>query len=682
MKDLTSMWYEVDDQQQIRLYCSRKGEVEVVPSPFKPYMFVEVGKEPIIEYMAKRLRIPVEFESTKYVTVNGSPVTKVITDIPSQIGVLHRVSKVPVLEADIPFERRVRLDLGWQTGTDYRTAYFDTEQAVESKGKVGKGQTIAIVLYNESKIDLISGESEEDLYKEFMTKVSNYDLLVGYNSDNYDIPVMEQQLRRYGFKGLPRTLRVCDMYWMLKASVRQQLPSWTLDYVTKHLIGERRVHVDKPFKELTSGEIEERCIRDSELLYLLEKKLALVEVAVQKANISSIFPDETSSITRCIDSLLLTEARRLGYVLPCREYSETRKHSGALVLEPPEAIRIYDGVLVLDVTSMYPSIILQFKLSPDPNHEIYPNVVNMLLQERLKWKKIASSTKDPKADAKQYSLKIFLNAIYGCMSTNSRLKSYELGDQVATHGREVIKLLAEGCMDLGLEVLYGDTDSVFVRVGKMDEQLFEEIANYLENLVTQNLGIKLSIEAAEYFDRLFFPRRAVGNGEASKKRYYGRVVWEKGGKITPYLKAVGVELVRSDYPQCLKTLQQRLVERYLDGASMQEIYALARGFRAQIASGKIGYEDLAFSKAITKTDYKAFPHHVQAAKKLLTEQGIKVDVGEKVRYIYTRHGVEPLPIRNMDSTIDVDYYYQMASAMIQRTFGIVLSDTKPLDLYI
>jgi DNA polymerase elongation subunit (family B) len=717
MNNISSMWYRA--LPNFYLYVKNNGELLKLSPPFLPYFFIESGKEEVVRFFARKISTPVNFVPTELTTIDrGKKLTKVEVNFPFQVSRLRDLMKnmVNTYESDIPYERRVRLDMKWNTSLAYKTSFFDIEVSVKEMegGKIREGQIITISLYDGmGNNTLISSTDEEYLLATFIDTISSkYDLVVGYNSDHYDKPLIESKARKFGLlRSLPEEVRFSDIYWMIRSSLQQMLPTWTLDSVSKKLIGQSRIYTDRPFKDLTLSEIEKRCIRDSELLYLIEEKHGFVSTAVEKAHISNLFPDEVESITRCIDTLLLTEARKNNMGLPNRLYSISGRHSGAFVAQPAEALKVFRGVLVLDVASMYPNIILNFKLSPDKDKILYPAIVKNLLEERLKWKEIANKTEDPRADIRQKALKVFLNAIYGSLNATSRIFSFELGDEVARRGREILQtLISSSLEEMKIPVIYADTDSVFLNVGEKDLELFDHIKRFLEDSIRSKFGFELSIDIDTYFSKIFFPRRVAGAGAsgvaAAKKKYYGIVTFEKGRDTQPYLKVVGAEYVRSDFPRIIRELQFGLVDKFLSDMEEKEqeennggggssslhssssdrmdfIYETAEDFKKALWSGLLSYDELSFSKSVMKNEYKSKPHHVIAAEKLQKKTGVRLMVGDKVQFIYTRHGIEPLPITNPEdlAPLDRDYYFQLFSNVIERTFGVSVVGDKTLDSY-
>jgi DNA polymerase elongation subunit (family B) len=658
----TSGTYAYSQREGLRLILRESGRDIELDAPFKPYFFVKRGHERVVEYYAKRRGISVHIEPTDLKTLDGHLVSKVEVDHPQYVAALRDAMVIPSYEADIPYVRRVMIDMDWKTSQVYRRLYYDIE--------VKDGAIVCIAVGSESgSVEVLTG-SERDILEAFVEASQSVDMCIGYNSEAYDVPVLRRRLREHKLE-LPKMPRWYDLLQSLKWIYRM-LPSWSLEYVGRHLLGIERVHTDKPFSQLTLQEIYERCRRDVEITRELDRKLGLSDLDILKAHISYTFPDEVYYISRCIDALLLRRARELGYVLPNKPVKpETQQHSGAFVAQPPEPLRIYRNVLFLDCVSMYPSIIISYKISPDPERRLYPDVLSRLMSERKRYKQLYRETRDPRYDLLQQAHKILANAFYGVFNAPGfRIQRPDLGDEVARRGREVVTSLYRFYSSLGYNVIYADTDSVALSDITPDESVFSMLAEAGTRHVKESLGADIQVEAKKFYSKLYFPRRA-SDESAAKKRYAGYVVWtsDEGWLERPELDVVGIEIVRTDYPPAAQTFQRALIEGFLSGKSRLELQRLVLDFKKALFSGLLSPEDLALSKSVTKSEYKVNPPHIRAAKKL-QEAGIPVNVGDKIRFVWTKWGPLPLEL-SRGAPLDYRYYWEhIFLPIVERTLGL------------
>jgi DNA polymerase I len=659
----TSMSYSFSHKDGLQLHIREAGREFTIPAPFKPYFFAQEAHKAVVEYYAKRKSIPVQISSTDLKTLDGLPVVKVEVEQPHQVATLRDAVPFETYEADIPYVRRVCIDEDWKTASSYVKLYYDIEC------KDNKVVCIAVAGMH-GQVEVLKGD-EKSILTDFMTFVEQVDMTLGYNSTNYDYPVLKKRFNSCGLK-FPSMQRWYDLLPALQWMRQRMLPSWSLDWVGKNIVGIERVHTDKPFNQLTMQEIYERCQRDVEIIRELDKKLSLSDVDIMKAHISYIFPDETIFVTRCIDSLLLKKARELKLVLPNKPTKNTvQQHSGAFVAQPPEPFKIYENVLFLDCVSLYPSIIINFKVSPDPEKRLYPEMLSELLSLRKKFKQLYRETGDKRYDVMQYAYKILANATYGAVnSIGFRIQRVDLGDEVARHGREIVTTLIKFYSDLGYNVIYADTDSCALSDVRPDEEFFMMLAEAGSKHIKDKFNVDIQVEAKKFYSKLYFMRKA-GDTSAAKKKYAGYIVWtsDEGWLSKPATDMVGVEVVRSDFPPAAQKLQQRLIEEFMSGKTRGELQGILLEFKRALFSGSFDLEELALSRTVTQKDYKVTAPHVKAAAKL-KEAGFTVNIGDKVRFIYTRWG--PLPLELCKGVpVDVQYYWKrIFEPIAERTLGI------------
>jgi DNA polymerase I len=190
----------------------------------------------------------------------------------------------------------------------------------------------------------------------------------------------------------------------------------------------------------------------------------------------------------------------------------------------------------------------------------------------------------------------------------------------------------------GIEVVYGDTDSLFIHYEETKAtQLMETIEREL----------KLDVEIDEVYRRIFFTE--------AKKRYAG--LRQDGS-----LDIVGLEVVRGDWSEVAKRVQQHVLEIILKEQSPKRAIEYVRQTVADLKHKKLPFRDFIIWKTLTKSpeDYAIKAPHVEAAK-MLKEKGWRLTGGDKVGYVvlmgegrlYNR--VKPYVFAKL-SNVDIEYY--------------------------
>ncbi|KAJ4426090.1 DNA polymerase zeta catalytic subunit [Periplaneta americana] len=177
---------------------------------------------------------------------------------------------------------------------------------------------------------------------------------------------------------------------------------------------------------------------------------------------------------------------------------------------------------------------------------ILPRMLEEILETRLMVKKSMKEHKSNKTlqrvlHSRQLGLKLIANVTYGYTSANfsGRMPCAEVGDSVVSKGRETLERaihLVERTAKWGAQVVYGDTDSLFVLVpGRSREQAFKIGAEIAEAVTSQNpKPVKLKLE------KVYQPCILQ-----TKKRYVG-YMYESPDQEKPIYDAKGIETVRRD----------------------------------------------------------------------------------------------------------------------------------------
>jgi DNA polymerase, archaea type len=396
----------------------------------------------------------------------------------------------------------------------------------------------------------------------------------------------------------------------------------------------------------------------------------LMDFAMQLSALTSLPLDQvmTAATGFRVEWFLIKQAVRVGELTPKRVEQPYIPYVGGLVLSPKPGL--HENIAVLDFKSMYPNIMLTYNLSPDtyvapnmpdPPSGVYiaPEVGHRFRKEpagfyslalayliavrgtiRLKMKNINSKTIEYKVlDARQKVVKILTNAVYGYAGwIGARWYLKPVAEAASAWGRDIILTSTQMAEKEGLEIVYGDTDSLFIKYN---------MAKALQLQADIKRELKLDVEISEVYNRILFTE--------AKKRYAGL-------RQDDSLDIVGLEVIRGDWAEVAKTVQRRVLEIILREQSPKKAVEYVRSVVADLKNGRIPLHDLIIWKTLTKPpeDYAIKAPHVAAAK-MLIDKGWRLTVGDKVGYVvlakkgqlFTR--VKPYVFAENDK-IDVDYY--------------------------
>jgi len=235
-------------------------------------------------------------------------------------------------------------------------------------------------------------------------------------------------------------------------------------------------------------------------------------------------------------------------------------------------------------------------------------------------------------------------------------------------------------------VLYGDTDSLFVRSGHDEPAGASEQAAHLVAALNADLTrhiearwqvqSRLELEFEKLYLRLFLPHARHSTRGASK-RYAGLL--REGG--LEQVEFVGMEVVRRDWTALAKRVQRELYQRLFTDQPVDEYLAQIVD---RVRKGELD-EELIYHKNLRKDaqEYTATtPPHVVAARKS------KEPLGRSIRYVMTPAGAEPLD--NRRHPLDREHYVTkqvrpVAEPVLEALgldFERVIGDSRQFDLHL
>ncbi len=522
---------------------------------------------------------------------------------------------------------------------------------------------IISIKWNDEEERIIHGR-ERDILLEFVKFIKEYDpdVIVGYNQDGFDWPYIKKRAERWRvpldigrdgsnlvFRGgrpkITGRLNV-DLYdiALRLGDVKIKKLENVAEYLgTKIEIAD--IEAKDIYKYWTSGHKDKvfaYAKQDVINTYLIAKELLPMHYELSK--MIRLPVDDVARMGRGkqVDWLLLSEARKINEVAPNPpEIAES--YEGAFVLEPKRGL--HENVACLDFASMYPSIMIAFNISPDTlgcvedcyvapevGHRFrkkpdgfFKRILKTLIQRRREIKKEmkAYDYESPEyklLDIEQQTLKVLTNSFYGYMGWNAaRWYCRQCAEATTAWGRHFIKRSAKIAEEMGFEVLYGDTDSIFVtKPGLGIEKLKGEVEKLIERLSNE---LPIQIEVDEYYSAIFF---------VEKKRYAGLSV---DGRLI----VKGLEVRRGDWCELAKNVQKRVIEIILKERNPSKAADYVKRVIEDIKSGKVKLEDVVIYKGLTKkpSKYESMQAHVKAALKA-KEVGLIYPVGSKIGFVVVR----------------------------------------------
>lgn len=440
---------------------------------------------------------------------------------------------------------------------------------------------------------------------------------------------------------------------------------------------------------------------DARLVFEIVGKLNVIHLAIARSQLTGMTPDRVAASIASFDFLYLTELEKLGMVAPTVRSSDSRVYEaqqGGHVLEPLTGL--HRNVWVFDFKSLYPSIIRTFNIDPlsyaarpQPGDDLIetpgggfrrePAILPRVLDELFPRRDVAKKNGDEVAS---HAIKILMNSCYGVLGTPAcRFYNPALANSITGTGREILLWSKQWFESAGYTVLYGDTDSLFVRSGMPDAdearakgkelaaKLNREIAEYIAR--QWRVTSKMELKFEKLYLRLFLPR-ARGSTRGASKRYAGLL----NAADIDGVQFVGMEVVRRDWTALAKQVQRELYHRLFTDQPVDVYLADIVG---RVRDGKLD-DQLVYKKNLRKDteEYTATtPPHVVAARKSTQP------LGRLISYVITTAG--PEPIDNIRHPLDREHYVtkqikpvaEPVLATLALDFEQVIGDSRQMDLY-
>jgi len=609
-------------------------------------------------------------------------------------------------------EKRVTA-IGFE-GSDGLKQIFILRQKEAEEGRNELSSDVKVVFYDEDK--------EKEMIVDACKIISMYPFVLTYNGDDFDMPYLYNRAERLGIKYQDNPFYMMRDSATLKHGVHIDLyrtlsnrsfqiyafshkyTDFSLNSVSKALLNQEKIDYGLDLNDLTLYQTANYCFNDAHLTLQLTtfNNNVLMNLLVVIARIARMPIDDIArmGVSQWIRSLLYYEHRQRNTLIPKREELEKKssgvvtdavikdkKYRGGLVVDPIEGIHF--NVTVMDFASLYPSIIKVRNISyetvrcphdecktntiPQTNHWVCTkrNGMTSLLIGSLRdlrvnyFKSLANDETLTEEERQQYTvvsqaLKVILNASYGVMGAEIfPLYFLPAADATTAIGRHIILETIKKCEAVGVQVLYGDTDSLFIK-NPTSEQIQKVIVE-----TKKSFGVDLEVEKEYRYVVL----------SSRKKNYLGVT---KSGKVD----VKGLTGKKSHTPPFIKTLFYELLDILSTVEDVKDFDQAKKQISAKIAEwakkvqGKeIPLSDLAFNVMMSKaiSDYtKTIPQHIRAAKLLESKRVIKK--GDIISYvkILNKPGVKPVEMARSDEIDSKKYMEFMESTLDQITSSMGL----------
>ena len=464
---------------------------------------------------------------------------------------------------------------------------IETDAATEHLYSIAcSGKTDKVfIIGNERNTDtVIFCRNEAEVLVQFFNhlKREDPDVIIGWNVINFDLRILQNRCKVHAMvfepgreNGTTLTPRkegsgqyiahipgrvVIDVPVMLRAN-NYSFERYSLDYVASAMLGKSKVidetgaekieEINRLFREDKTA-LAAYNLEDTRLTREVFDAANLLENSIERSRRSGHLLDQYGGSIAAFDYLYLPRLHREGYVagnvddvgMPATPLS------GGYVMESQPGI--YENVLLLDFKSLYPTIIMTFCIDPlgavvktgetvtgptglafSREKSILPGIIRELMQARAEAKRTDNQPLS-------YAIKILMNSFYGVLgSPGCRFFLPDIAQAITGIGQYILKSTITYIEEhTPYRVIYGDTDSLFVLLGRdfesraeaIGRQIVQEVNTWLAAHCREQFNTEsaLELEFETHFRHFFMPT-IRGSTQGSKKRYCGAT--EKDGEL-------------------------------------------------------------------------------------------------------------------------------------------------------
>ena len=363
-------------------------------------------------------------------------------------------------------------------------------------------------------------------------------------------------------------------------------------------------------------------------------------------------------------------------------------YEGAIVLPPKIGMYLDQPIPVLDFNSLYPSNMIAFNLSPDtlvyvktfnaqgkkikhegsdgeefiqkgykideisydikdpdgrvtcgfvqPNQDprtigVIPQTLDILLKKRKETRKIMESCSDESQksvlNGLQLAYKTVANSVYGqAGSRTSPIRKLEVAACTTAAGRDRIQFAKKIVEDeFGGEIIYGDTDSIFIKFPTKDLGESIELAKKSADRITSLCRKPYKIE----YEKTFFPFILF-----CRKRYVGMMYEDDLNKCKR--KTMGIALKRRDNAPIVKDIYGGALDILMETRDIKNCQSFVKDMLVKVIQNKIPLDKFIITKQL-RDDYKnpeQIAHRVLADRMEERDAGNKPQVGDRLSFVF------------------------------------------------
>jgi DNA polymerase-2 len=342
-----------------------------------------------------------------------------------------------------------------------------------------------------------------------------------------------------------------------------------------------------------------------------------------------------------------------------------RSDRGGHIFEP--IIGVFDQVVELDFSSMYPCLMATFNVSSETvnckcckddgtgikvpgldfhictkRQGIISKSISLPLNKRLQYKKYVRETGSVRYNFVDIALKWVLVVSFGYLGfKNARFGKIEAHQTVCAFAREFLMRSAEIAEKRGCKIIHGIVDSIWLKdTENRTPEEFEVVTKEIADEISESVGIPMSWDG-RYNVICFLPSKAEPDIPALS-HYWGI---KSNGEV----KVRGIEVRRRDAPKIVKDAQYAFIDVFQGATTAEEFMKRMEKAKEvlfyyidKIETGTVSREELTIRQRVSRkpSQYKVNSYQAVAARQL-ERSGVVVTPGKNVRYIILNADADP-----------------------------------------
>lgn len=300
---------------------------------------------------------------------------------------------VVVKESDVSLTKRYMVDNDVPLEDNLKYCFFDIETDDTNPGiEIGRDQILSwAICDNDGNVFFEKLEKrrnkdcEKELIKNLIKKILDYDVVVTWNGDQFDMPYLVSRIEKLNITTKNNLLLTKSIFWknFIHVDMMQQmirlfgssmatigLTGFSLNEVANFFINEEKVQHKESIIDLfkyNPEKFEKYNKKDVILLQKLNEKLGAVELMIKECCWTGCFLNRFY-ISELLDSYILREAHKQNIFMKSRPDWDNNENEdvsikGGFVMTPKPGL--YDNMRVFDQRSLYPSIIVTFNVGAE-----------------------------------------------------------------------------------------------------------------------------------------------------------------------------------------------------------------------------------------------------------------------------------------------------------------------------